>query len=99
MAEKEIRIWRVEYEKVPSMSAWTAFVAAHSAEEAEIYIQKLCGPIRTSTIGMQCRLDGISHEVRDRLVSAYIGKSKNADIQEVTLAGKEIDLKKNRIKK
>jgi hypothetical protein len=88
MSEKEIFVYRVEYEKLPTMSSWTAFVAAQSVEEAELYIQKLIGPIRTMSIGMQCRLDALSYEVRDRIVNAYLGKSAAPSIKEVKLGGK-----------
>ena len=81
---KEIFIYRIEYEKVPTMSSWTAFIAAHSVEEAELYIQKMVGPIRTMSIGMSTRLDGLSYEVRDRIVNAYLGK-KTPEIVKVDL--------------
>ncbi len=70
----EINVYRIEYEKVPSMSSWTTFIAAHSVEEAESYVHSLVGPMRTSTIGIQCRLDGISYQFRDKILNAYADK-------------------------
>ena len=84
---KEIFVYRVEYEKIPSMSSWTAFVAGHSPQEAENYIQNLVGPIRTITIGMHSRLDALTTEARERIVNAYLGKS--TEIKKIELGDKK----------
>ena len=83
MNNKEILVFRIEYEKIPQMSSWIAFVAAHNIEEAERYINRLYGPIRTLSGGMQCRLDALSFEVREKIVNAYMGRSSTATIEEI----------------
>ena len=81
---RPIWIYRIEYERLPSMSTWTAFIAAHNPEEAEKFISTVIGPIRTLSMGMTCKLDSYSFQVRDRIVNAYIGKNENITVTEVT---------------
>lgn len=67
---------RIEYEILPSMNNWIAFVAAFSHEEAVAHLQKVIGkPIRITASGAQCRLDDLSTQVRQNVVNAYLSSN------------------------
>lgn len=69
MANKELGIYRIEYEILPSLSSWTAFVVAHAPEEVPRYLEMLMGrgKINMTSIGYQCRVDGICPEARETI--------------------------------
>ena len=83
MAGKNIFVYRIEYERVPKMDMWTTHIAAHSPEEAERFVNTVVGPIRTLSLGMVCRLDSYSFQVRDRIVNTYLGKTESVKVEEV----------------
>jgi len=89
---KEMFVFRIEYEKLSTMSSWTTFIAAHDLQEAENYIQKVVGPIRIMIAGMHSRLDSVTFEVRDRIVNAYMGK--NVKIEEIVIKNEPKESKK-----
>ena len=82
MAEKNLTVFRIEYELLPSMSTWTAFIAAFSHEEALLYLKKRVGAHRITSSGMQCRLDAISEEVRNIIINTALGKQTAAGEQQ-----------------
>jgi hypothetical protein len=71
---KELAVFRVEYELLPSMSTWTAFILSFSHEEALLYLRKRVGAHRIVSSGSQCRLDAISDEVRNVIINQALGK-------------------------
>lgn len=92
MVSKTIWVYRVEYERISKMDMWTTFIAAHSPEEAESYVRSIVGPMRTLSIGMYCRLDSYSFQVRDRIVNAFLGKADTVKVEELAVGkgkGKE----------
>ncbi len=92
---KSIWVYRIEYERLPKMDMLITFIAAHSPEEAESYVKAIVGPMRTLSIGMTCRLDSYSFQVRDRIVNAFLGKADTVKVEEIT-SGKEKKVKKDK---
>jgi hypothetical protein len=48
---------------------WTAMIFAHSSDEAERYLRKTVGNVIVSNISQEARVDAISDEIRDLIVS------------------------------
>jgi hypothetical protein len=61
-------LFRIEYEIIPNMNAWTAHIIAKSAEEATNYIQKFVRrDIRVTSCGMVAAVDAITPSVMPKL--------------------------------
>ena len=70
--QSSVSVFRLEYEIQPSMSAWTAFVAAFSHEEAVAHIMRTVSkPVNIVSSGLQCRLDDLSSEVRHNVIMRW----------------------------
>jgi len=79
---KELGVFRVDYELLPSMSTWTAYIAAFSHEEALLYLRRKVGAHRIISSGIQCRVDAVSDEVRNVIINQSIGKQVIAGMKE-----------------
>lgn len=73
---KSLSVFRVEYELMKDMSAWTAFIVAWSHEEALAALARRVGPHHVMTSGFQSRIDAISDEVRYFIAEKTLGKPK-----------------------
>lgn len=66
-----INVYRIDYERGKGDDAqnWSAFIAGYSSEEALSYLGKWYGgkPVRINTIGLECRLDAITDELRAKI--------------------------------
>jgi hypothetical protein len=62
-----IAVFRIDY--LLKEVDWRANIAAYSAEEAEQYLKELFGPIQVKSIGMETRLDAISNELRQTILT------------------------------
>jgi len=73
-----INVYRIDYERGKGEDAqnWTAFIAGYSSEEAVKYLVKFYGgkTLKINTLGMECRLDAITDELREKIT--YIPKPK-----------------------
>jgi len=68
-------VYRIEYEILPSLNPWVAFIASFTHEEAHKHLQRVVNkPIRITSSGMQCRLDDLSLEVRQNVIDAFQAK-------------------------
>jgi hypothetical protein len=77
---KAASIFRVEYELMKDMSAWTAFIMAFSHEEALSALQRKVGPHHVMASGFQCRVDAMSDEVRYYVTERTVGKPKKEKV-------------------
>ena len=65
-------VYKIEYEILPSMTSWTAFVAAFSHEEAVAHVMRTVGkPVHIMASGLQSRLDDLSTEVRRNVIMRW----------------------------
>lgn len=66
-----INVYRIDYErgKGEDEQNWSAFIAGYSSEEALAYLGKWYGgkPIKIVTLGLECRLDAITDELRAKI--------------------------------
>ena len=66
-----INVYRIDYErgKGEDEQNWSAFIAGYSTEEALSFLGKFYGgkPIKINTIGLECRLDAITDELREKI--------------------------------
>lgn len=91
-----VNVYRIEYEILPSLNPWVAFIAAFGHEEANRHLQAVVGkPIRITSTGMHSRLDDISAEVRMNVVNAFMSK-KGA--QQKKVAKEPVDEEKKEVK-
>jgi hypothetical protein len=67
---RQLCVFRIDYEKIPSMSSWTAFIAAYSHEEAVAYLLRKVGPHRATTSGLYCRVDAFDDTVLKDIYNA-----------------------------
>jgi hypothetical protein len=72
--KKDVTVYRIEYELLPKMEMWTAFIGAYSHEQALLYLRRRVGTHRVITSGLQCRLDALTDEIRSDLINASLGK-------------------------
>lgn len=100
--QKSLGTYRLEYEILPGMSSWTAFVIAFSPEEAFQFLETLIGKgrVHLTSIGYQCRIDGITPEVREHLTTIGVRQAVPAptavdiDVPKVPKTPKQTVLKK-----
>jgi hypothetical protein len=70
-----VSVFRIEYEMVPSLNPWIAFIAAFTHEEAHKHLSNVVNkPIRITASGLACRLDDLSTEVRQNVIDAFVNK-------------------------
>lgn len=62
-----IAVFRIDY--LLNKAEWRANIAAYSAEEAQKYLQELFGNIQVKSVGMETRLDAISNELRQTILT------------------------------
>jgi hypothetical protein len=94
MAEKkELGIFRIDYELLPSMSTWTAFIGAFSHEEALLFLRRKVGAHRLISSGIQSRVDALSDEVRNVIINQAIGKQIIAGPKEEATTKVEVPVK------
>lgn len=73
----QVSCFRIEYEIIPSMNSWVAFIAAFSHEEAYRHLQRVVGkPMKITASGMVNRLDDVSMEVRQNIINTYLSAGK-----------------------
>jgi len=80
---KSLSVFRVEYEVMKDMSAWTAFIVAWSHEEALSTLARRVGPHHVMTSGFQSRVDAVSDEVRFWIAEKTLGKPKEKKAVEI----------------
>jgi hypothetical protein len=70
-------MFRIEYEIIPNMNAWTAHIIAKSADEATAYIQRFVRrEIRVTSCGMVATVDAITPSVMPMLGSSAAKQAK-----------------------
>ena len=79
MINKEvINVYRIDYERGEGNKAeiWSAFIAGYSTEEVLSYLGKFYGgkPLKINTVGLECRLDAITEELRAKI--KFVPKAK-----------------------
>ncbi len=86
-----VNVYRFEYEILPNLNPWSVFIAAFSNEEAYKHLTRTVkSQIRITSSTMVCRLDDLSNEVRQNVITAFLNtKGKN---REKEVAKKETDV-------
>ncbi len=62
-----ISVFRIDY--TINKAEWKACIAAYSAEEAQRYLQELFGNVMVKSVGLETRLDAISNELRETILT------------------------------
>jgi hypothetical protein len=73
---RQLCIFRMEYERVPKMDAYTAFIAAYSVEEANAYLHRKVGQVRVFSQGMACRVDALDDNVKKDIYNSLVPVGK-----------------------
>ena len=72
-----VSVYRFEYEILPNLNPWNVFIAAFSNEEAYKHLTKTVkSQIRITSSTMVCRLDDLSGEVRQNVITAFLNTQK-----------------------
>lgn len=75
-----VNVYRFEYEILPSLNPWNVFIAAFSNEEAYKHLTKTVkSQIRITSSTMVCRLDDLSGEVRQNVITAFLNTQGKGD--------------------
>lgn len=80
----KLAVYRVEYEIPARKEEWKAFCAGYSAEQCVAYLGSVIGDINVRTVGLECRLDAITDELRKTIVD----NTKIVKVREKTLSSK-----------
>jgi len=89
---KNLAVFRVEYEILPNMSNWTAFVVGFSQEEIYKYLESIVGvgKIRVISSGFQCDIHGFTPEAREFLTSVGVNQDqKQQKVSEIKIGRKK----------
>ncbi len=74
----EVNVYKFEYELIPSMNSWTAFIAASTADEALNHLTKVLNKqYRVLSNGVVCRLDDVSTQVRMNIIESFMSQNKS----------------------
>jgi len=65
-------VWRFDY--VLKGADWNTCIAGYNQEECIDYLRAVVGPVHVTAISQECRLDAISDNLRNTIMSA--GKRK-----------------------
>ena len=98
---KELGIYRVEYEIQPSLTTYTAFIVSFTPEEVYDYLELLIGrgKVNMTSIGFQCYVHGMTPTVREHLTSIGVRKDAPETMEEALLGRAEQGKKPIRIGK
>lgn len=70
--KKVISVYKIEYEmgENNSLSNWSVFIAGHDQKEVITFLGKFLGKnkIRINSIGLECRLDAITNEIKNDIL-------------------------------
>lgn len=92
-----VNVYRFEYEILPNLNPWSVFIAAFSNEEAYRHLTKTVkSQIRITSSTMVCRLDDLSSEVRQNVITAFLntqGKGRD-EKDKVSMEESESEKKK-----
>jgi hypothetical protein len=76
MSQQPVSVFRFEYEILPDMNQWNVFLVAFNQMEAQNHLMKtIKKPIRILTATMVCRIDDLSAEIRNNVVTAFLNKN------------------------
>jgi hypothetical protein len=73
MKQKNVQVFKIEYEIPPKLTHFSAYIAALSHEESIAHLKRVMGPnIFIQTSGLACPLHDITPSVRKLLTSAPV---------------------------
>ncbi len=79
-----VNVYRFEYEILPNLNPWSVFIAAFSNEEAYKHLTRTVkSQIRITSSTMVCRLDDLSAEVRQNVITAFLntqGRNREKEV-------------------
>lgn len=98
MKQKNVQVFKIEYEIPPKMTHFSAFIAALSHEESIAHLKRVMGPnIFIQTSGLACPLHDITPSVRNLLIGTQVVKVAKVEFpkeleEEKTEVSEENDL-------
>lgn len=91
----KLAVYRVEYEIPTRKEEWKAFIAGYSPEECIEYLESLVGGVNVRTVGLECRLDAITDQLRKTIVDNTKVVRVEEKRKEIKPKGQKSIIKKN----